>query len=321
MINKTDLKLSRLSNMAKRVVAVVVLAAVFCVAPAAIARAADEADPGLSDLPGAYDELNKANEALKQRIKDLETIIKLNVDEAEGIAVLLYHHIVNEKDMTEENRKNGNIISTELFTEHMKYLHDNKYYTASVEELEQYIAGKSILPEKTVVITFDDGYRSNTKYCYPILKKYGFKATIFLITGLIGEKENVIEHASWNDMKKCADVFSYSSHSHNMHTQDKNGKSLFVTSTTSEVRRDLLLSRGAIDSRYFAYPYGQSSEGTISALRRTGYRMAFTTEAGYVRKQANVFDLPRYALSMETSVEAFADIIGGAGNAGETSGN
>ena len=282
-------------------------------------KAAEEQDKATEEQDKTTEEQDKATEALKKQIEDLKKqnedlkkIISLNVEGAESIPVLLYHHVMNEKDMTQEHRNNHNIVSTEQFEAQMKYLHDNKYYTASIEELEQLLDGRAILPKRTVVITFDDGYRSNTRYCYPILKRYGFKASIFLITGLIGARQNVIEHATWTDLHRSADVFSFYSHSHELHKLDKNGKSLMASSSQSVIRRDLLASRSFVDGSYFAFPYGQSSATVVALLRRTGFRMAFTIETGYVDKQANVYELPRFSITPLVTTEEFGKIISGA---------
>ena len=265
-------------------------------------------NPDMLNTPGRLQEFDDGVDALKEKIAALEKIVKLNVPRAEKIPVLLYHHLMKESDMTAAQKKNSSIISIELFTEHMKFLYDNKYYTATVSELEQYLEGKLLLPEKTVVITFDDGYRSNTKFAYPILKKYDFKAAIFLITGLIGEKVNVIEHADWADMKKCGDVFSYHSHTHDLHKTKSDGKSTLITSGSDLVETDLLMSKALLSTSFFAYPYGQSSRTVTNALKNTGYRMAFTTVADYTARGVDRYAIPRFTITPEIDMEAFESI-------------
>jgi len=71
----------------------------------------------------------------------------------------------------------------------MKYLHDNGYRTASLREVEDFIYNHKKLSEKTVLITFDDGYESNYVYAFPALKTYDFRAAIFLIGSKIVQKE------------------------------------------------------------------------------------------------------------------------------------
>lgn len=87
---------------------------------------------------------------------------------AEQVPVLMYHYITPQANNDQPD--NNSIITLEAFEENMNYLHEQGYYTATMEELEQYVLGKTSLPAKTVVITFDDGYQNNYIYAYPILK-------------------------------------------------------------------------------------------------------------------------------------------------------
>ena len=285
----------------------------FCFLPSNAAFAA-AADPDSLIAPGVYAASDEGLASLKEHISSLEKIIELNVTRAEKIPVLLYHHLAKEEELTPAQRQNDNVMSVEQFSEQMKYLYDNKYYTASLYELELYIAGKMILPERTVVITFDDGYRSNTKYAYPILKKYDFKAAIFLITSLIGEKENVIEHASWSDLKKCGDVFSYHSHSHNLHKLQKDGSSTFATSNASTITEDLLITKALLSTSYIAYPYGQINRAIKKATADAGFRMGFTTVADYAKRRIDPTEIPRFTISPNIDLAAFEAICSGLSN-------
>ena len=80
------------------------------------------------------------------------------------MAVLLYHHVVPKDADT------SSIISLSDFESQMEYLYKHGYYTASLKELEEFLYDEKELPEKTVIITFDDGYESNYIYAYPVLK-------------------------------------------------------------------------------------------------------------------------------------------------------
>ena len=319
---------NNIQKIQKRACAIALaLVLTICIIPANIANAAEAAaavvavvastaatavaDPDSLTIPGVYDESGAGIDSLKKHIANLEKIIELNIPRAEQIPVLLYHHLVKESEMTEAQRQNDSVLSVEQFADQMKYLFDNKYYTASLYDLELYIDGKMFLPEKTVVITFDDGYRSNTRYAYPILKKYDFRATIFLITGLIGAKENVIEHANWDDLKKCGDVFTYHSHTHNLHRLQRNGQSIFLSSTSTVIAEDLLISKALLSTSYLAYPYGQFNRAAKRAMADAGFRMGFTTVADYAKRRMDPLEIPRFTITKNYDINDFESICKG----------
>jgi len=295
----------------KKITACILAAFMFiCLTPAG-AIYATSVDPDSLTTPDVYDAAFDGLDALKARIAALEKIISLNVPNADKIPVLLYHHLVSESDMTDAQRENDMIMSVEQFSEQMKFLSDNKFYTASLYDLELYLNGKAVLPERTVVITFDDGYRSNTRYAYPVLKKYGFQAAMFLITSAIGERGNGIEKAGWGDLKKCGDVFNYHSHSHNLHKQQKDGSSAFVTSSAAAVTEDLLVSKAMLSTSYLAYPYGQTNRSSRRAMMDAGYRMGFTTVADYAGRRVNQMEIPRFTITRHIDIGAFEAICNG----------
>lgn len=103
----------------------------------------------------------------------------------------------------------------------MHYLYENVATTIHLKQLEDFIDGKIQLPAKTVVITMDDGYRSNYEIAYPILRKYHIRATIFYygsISGRTGYITNAVKipHCSVDEMREMRDVFDFQSHTDNI---------------------------------------------------------------------------------------------------------
>ncbi|MHB8157912.1 MAG: polysaccharide deacetylase family protein, partial [Desulfocucumaceae bacterium] len=97
----------------------------------------------------------------------------------EKIPVIVYHDVLPFVDS--QDTYNTSVIPLKNFAEQMEYLHSNGYNTASLSDLRDFVKGKKKLPPRTVVITFDDGYESNYIHCYPYLKKYNFRAAVFLM--------------------------------------------------------------------------------------------------------------------------------------------
>lgn len=96
-----------------------------------------------------------------------------------AVPVLMYHHVCPHPGLV--------TLSPETFEEHMAYLARKKYRALAADEFLEFLQGQRTLDGRNVLITFDDGYLDNYVYAYPLLERYGLKATIFTITGLMGE--------------------------------------------------------------------------------------------------------------------------------------
>ena len=115
-----------------------------------------------------------------------------------AIPVLLYHNFVTI--VPDSDPDNYSYINTpESFEENIKTLLDNGYTTISFKDLNDAYSGKSTLPNKPIIITFDDGYYSNYEYIYPILKKYNVKASIFVVTDKIDKEIDGIKYLTWDN--------------------------------------------------------------------------------------------------------------------------
>jgi peptidoglycan/xylan/chitin deacetylase (PgdA/CDA1 family) len=96
-----------------------------------------------------------------------------------AVPVLMYHHVCPHPGLV--------TVSPETFEEHMAYLARKQYRALAADEFLEFLQGQRALDSRSVLITFDDGYLDNYVYAWPILKRYGLKATIFAITSLVGE--------------------------------------------------------------------------------------------------------------------------------------
>jgi peptidoglycan/xylan/chitin deacetylase (PgdA/CDA1 family) len=231
------------------------------------------------------------------------------------LPVLLYHHILPRDDF-----KSGNafVIAAEDFEAHMRYLHENGYTSVTLDGLRAFLYDKEPLPEKSVMITFDDGYYSNIQYAYPILKEYGFTAVIFLITEKAGDKPFPAAKLSpgclitKEYMDGTEDVFEYATHTHNMHNKS-NGKSKLADSSHDEIVKDIQESLTWVGNQYaLAYPHGQHNKTVIDAVKEAGIEIAFAITRGYVLQNSNPFTLHRFVVYQETSLSQIKAYMEGA---------
>jgi peptidoglycan/xylan/chitin deacetylase (PgdA/CDA1 family) len=248
----------------------------------------------------------------RQTVKAVALDIRNSVDR--HIPVLIYHQLLKEH----ENRlyKNNNmVLNVDEFEKQMQLLHDNGYNTINTQTLYKYSRGEIKLPKKTVLITFDDGYEGVYKYAYPILKKYGFNATVFLITSNITETSeefnpDQLQFMSRQTIQNASDVFEFGSHTYQLHNLDANKNSVFANASPKEIKEDLSNSNLKINTTVFAYPYGMYNETNIDVLKETGFIMAFTTKEGLVTRRTNLYKLPRHTVYSNTSIEFFKRMVG-----------
>lgn len=213
------------------------------------------------------------------------------------VPVLMWHNLAEESsgDMT---------ISVDTFRAQIEALHEAGFKTVSLQQLYDYVHFGTELPEKPIVLTFDDGYFSNYEYAYPILREYGMQATIFAIGVSVGKDtykdtdHAMTPHFGADEAREMVDsgLISVQSHTFDMHQwppfEDGN----------AQVRETLLPFDGEADADYeaaveadfaesrellesitgqpvnaLAFPEGAYVTLTQDALRSAGAEMTFTT--------------------------------------------
>lgn len=222
------------------------------------------------------------------------TTIHAKTLEQRQIPVLMYHNVLSD---TENKRmRNSNIITEVEFTKQMDYLRQNGFHTLTLQELERFLYNKCFLPEKSVVLTFDDGYLGNLTYAYPVLKGHHMKAAIAVMPHLLqAENRKVpkeVQTFSLQQFSGKEDVFSLVSHTDELHDK-KNGIALIKVLPEETVYQDIRNSKEFLRTDYLVYPYGEYNERTIRIVQRAGYKMAFGMSEGYVHQGDNPFHLRR----------------------------
>lgn len=199
-----------------------------------------------------------------------------------GIPVLNYHQINDEAH-------NALTISSAEFDAQMAYLSREGYSTISPEQLEEYLREGKNLPSKPILITFDDGYEDNYRVAYPILQKYNFTATIFLITDFVDHNGRYL---TWEQVEEM--------HAHGISFESHTLNHVVLTNASDEdILLQLTKSREAIEWRlkqkvkYLAYPGGFYNQQVIALVKQAGYRAAFTTNLGRDTVHCGLFTLNR----------------------------
>ena len=225
-----------------------------------------------------------------------------------GVPVLNYHQ-VEEKD--------GNPLTLwpDQFEAQMDYLAAEGYTTITIDEMMDALENGTPLPEKPVIITFDDGYADNYEYAYPILKKYGFKATIFLIYDFTNTYPNYLTWEQINEMK-ASGLIHFESHT-------MTHANLSKLTSRDELRHEIADSRIALSEKlgreisYIAYPGGRVTNDVEEITRAAGYRGGFTvhyglstpTEGAYQMDRIPIFGCNTHTMTRFKLRLAFAPLI------------
>lgn len=229
------------------------------------------------------------------------TVLPNTEYETPGLPICMYHYVYDPASPPEN--LDSNYISTDSLAEEMKYLHDNGYYFPTWQEVRDYVDGKLLLPEKSIVLTFDDG----PNYMYlgtPILEQYQTPATSFVITSYWNDREMLYGYAS--------DYLTFESHSHKMH---QGGGSIghggiYTAMSREEVLADLEKSFEICGNKdAFAYPFGDYTEEGCSTLEEAGLLCAVTTENAKCYPGDNPYLLPRVRMLGSQTLEAFVSAI------------
>ncbi len=175
------------------------------------------------------------------------------------------------------------VVPRSAFERQMKFLRDNGYHPVSIDRLMDYLEMKSGLPPKAVVITFDNGWRSVYDIAYPILKKYGFPATVFIYTDFIGAPKAL----TWKQLREMAG-HGISVQSQTLSLPDltrlppKAGLQDHIRHLDRELGQSKALIRKNIGApcRYLAYPFGKTNDLVIAIAKKFGYRAGFTLNRG-----------------------------------------
>jgi len=202
--------------------------------------------------------------------------------------VIMYHHIENMDQATREGHASLTVDST-YFDQHIKYIVEHGYHPISAETLVNALISKQQLPQKSIVITLDDGYDDVYENAYPIAKKYGAIINLMIPTGLM-ENAGYLRWTQLQEMESSGLVKIYNhTWSHASLSSYQRDKIITEVTTAQQQLKDHALSSPKI----LFYPYGAYNTEVINILREFQFTGAFSTEGGATQCDSFLFSLHR----------------------------
>jgi len=225
------------------------------------------------------------------------------------VPVLMYHEIA---DVSSTPAPSPLAVAPEAFADQMAYLNDAGFTAITAGALAEILAGGAVpLPERPVVITFDDGYCDFYDQALPLLKQYGHTATIFQTTERIGiDRPKRRMMLNWREIAEVAEAgIEIGAHTITHPQLDQLPE--------KELRAELADSKSLIEDHLgmavpgLSYPYGYSNEKVRQMARELGYAYAYAVGNAMTTSEADQFALPRLTVKQTTTIEAFRKMVNG----------
>lgn len=258
-------------------------------------------------------------------------------EKACSVPILLYHHI------TLEGEESSTVLRQETFAHQMRLLKEEGYVTVTFENLAAYVERGTPLPEKAVVITFDDGYLSNYELAYPILRELDYSATIFVIGCSLGHYQyykdteyQLTPHFGRDEAEEmlASGLISIESHTFDMHQwapferakpvrscilpfEDESDEAYIAALEQDiESQNAIFAEYGIEESTVLAFPEGKHTQLSDAVLRNNGYKATVTTDAERVNtliqgEPQSLFNLGRMTVSGDTTDEELLRYVAG----------
>lgn len=231
-------------------------------------------------------------------------------DNSVSVPVLVYH-VLNPtipSSMT---------ITPERFESQVKWLKDNGYTVIPLKQLVSYLQDKNVvLPAKPIVITADDGWKSDYTYMYPIARKYNIPITLFIYPGTISQGKNAL---TWDQLKELmkTGLFDVQDHTFTHPNFKQTKKHMSQDAYEKFVHRELFDSKKVLEDKlgikidFLAYPYGIYDSYLEQQAVKAGYTMAFSIDFRNASRIYRPTAQPRYMIVDSQNIAMFEAIVKG----------
>ena len=208
------------------------------------------------------------------------------------LPILTYHSIDHSDSILS--------VTPEKFLSHMTVLANSGYQIVSLHEVVSYLKIPRFFPEKTAALTFDDGFQNFYEEAFPVLKNFGFPATVFLVAGWCGRKNSwpgqhktipSFDLLDWKDIKEMAGQgIEFGSHTMNHYNLSQ--------ISSEEAEQEIAQSQKTIQEaigqevKFFAYPYGLHTP-EVKTIVKKRFAGACSVKMDYVTSESDLYALPR----------------------------
>lgn len=215
-----------------------------------------------------------------------------NPENSIKVPIVMYHSVLKD-----ESKSCDYVVTPVKLEEDILWLNENGYTPVSVNDLILYVNGQEDLPDKPVVLTFDDGFYNNYTYVFPLLKKYNIKSTISVVGSYSDEASECAEpnpnysYLRWKEIAEMRNsgLVEFSNHTYNMHSTDgRQGTKQLDGETYEDYRGEMLVDIDRLQQEFeshcgfrpnvFAYPYGFVCENGERIVKNMGFNASLGVE-------------------------------------------
>ncbi len=251
--------------------------------------------------------------------------------ESRQLPVIMYHHVTEKK-----NRAGKYVILRSELERDLEYIKEKGYKTVTVKDLIDYVNGEAVLPEKIIMLTFDDGFESVRELAWELLKENEMSAVLSVVGSITetytdnADRNINYAYLNWDDLRELdeSDEFEIQNHTYDMHNTNSEGRRGLARKkgeSAAEYKKvlsedllrmqNLLKNMSGITATAVAYPYGSYSKETLDIVKSLGFKASFVCEEriNTIMKSNSdsLYDLGRYNRPSGVSTERFfSEIIG-----------
>ena len=242
------------------------------------------------------------------------------------LPIIMYHHILKD-----EARHGEFIISPDDLEKDLKYIKNNGYTTITDLDLIEYCENGTPLPEKPIMLTFDDGHLSYQEYVVPLLEKYNMKAIVSIVGAYTNDythhPDKAVSYAylSWEDVKNLSSSSHtrIANHTYDMHKiaqrkgcakmkgeSSEQHKKTFSEDTTK--MQNLICDYTGTQAVCFTYPFGCFCAETEEEIKKLGFKLSLTCNEGInnISRNSSLFKLKRFNRPHKKTVEQILNVAG-----------